>query len=421
MAALGRWLLEYVLDLSARPPEKRKKEPGGGFAARWSDGPQRWKVQVQKTIDATGPGSGIGRRVCRVAGASAFSASKSYKLCSLIPFTMDIDHSAPEELEELAKVVLSANKPLNLGPFILGALFDALLCGVFLMQCGAYIGSKNKDGLITKALVAFVVAMNLWGTTLSWVWIWDLFVYNFGTYVMNSNRALAAGMLVLSIAACAGGIGSKIIFMHYDSVAYANKIKITGYICISCTLVLDLLITGIILQYLMRKRTVNKRTNHLMSRLAKVTFESQLPPTLVAVALFCVYTAKNDSFFNVPLILMQFKIYGISLLHTLNVRESLNESDQRSSITPEGCAITSGALQQFDLESFTFAKPGLTTVIDSLPGHARNGKSFSQLEPGHEHRTKGWQPDTDDEGSRSILTDDRADDHEIRSKNALTQ
>ncbi|CAE6482278.1 unnamed protein product [Rhizoctonia solani] len=367
---------------------------------------------------------------------------------------MDSNHSTPEELEELARTLLSTNKPITCGPFILGALFDTLLCGILLMQCGSYIGSKNKDVLLIKALVAFVIAMNLWGTTLSWVWIWDLFVYNFGTYhsffsvkymswffvinsitvmavqsfygfrawkVMKSNRLFAALMIILGLAACAGGIGSKVIFAHYDNIVYASKLKITAYICLSCTLAVDLLITGTILQYLMCNRTINQRTNHLMSRLVKITFESQLPPTLVAVALFCVYTTKNDSFFNIPLILMQCKIYGISLLHTLNVRESLAESNRGADVTPEGCAITSGALQQFDLESLTFAKPGLTTVIDRLPVHHRDTKLFPQAEPGHEQGAKRWQPDTDDEGSRSILTDDRMDDHEVQSKSVLTQ
>ncbi|CAE6464414.1 unnamed protein product [Rhizoctonia solani] len=343
---------------------------------------------------------------------------------------MNSSRLSPEELEELAELTLSPNKSLSFGPFILGALFDALLCGIFLMQCGVYINSKNKDGRIIKALVAFVTTMNMWGTTLVWVWIWDLFVDNYGTYysffsttyLMNSNRILAAVMLVLAIAACAGGIGSKVIFVYYSNVAYANKLKIPAYVCLSCTLAVDLLITGIILQYLMRKRTINKRTNHLMDQLTKVTFESQLPPTLVAIALFCVYTAKNDSFINVPLIMMQCKIYGISLLHTLNVRESLTGSNEGTGITPEGCAITSGALQQFDLERLTFANPGLTTVIDNLPGHARNSKSlaFQQLAPGQGHETKLWQPDADEEGSRSILTDDRMDDHGTRSKAVLT-
>jgi uncharacterized membrane protein YczE len=96
---------------------------------------------------------------------------------------MDPSRPTSEELEELARMALSTNKALNLGvsviiyvsiavdtskysfhqPFVLGALFDALLCGIFLVQCGAYISSRNKDGLLIKALVAFVVAMNLYG------------------------------------------------------------------------------------------------------------------------------------------------------------------------------------------------------------------------------------------------------------------
>ncbi|CAE6429614.1 unnamed protein product [Rhizoctonia solani] len=331
---------------------------------------------------------------------------------------MDLGRLTPEELEELAKMTLSPNKPLNFGPFILGALFDAVLCGIFLMQCGAYISSRNKDNRVIKTLVA-------WGTTSAWIWIWDLFVSNFGTYhsffsttyLMKSNQVLAAVMIVLAIAACAGGVGAKIIFIRYDNIVYANKLKVPAYICLSCTLAVDLIITGIILQYLMRKRTINKHTNHLMSQLTRVTFESQLPPTLIAIALFCVFTAKNDSFISVPLIMMQCKLYGISLLHTLNVRESLTGSREGTGVTPEGCAITSGALQQFDLERLTFANPGLTTVIDALPGHARNSKAgLPQPTLAQEDGAKLWQLNTDNEGSRSILTDDRMDYHDVPFK-----
>ncbi|KAJ1303324.1 hypothetical protein OPQ81_011520 [Rhizoctonia solani] len=286
------------------------------------------------------------------------------------------------------------------------------------------------------------------------MWMWYLFVNNFGTYrsffsitylswyfvinaatviavqaffgfrawkLTNSSRILVVVMVILAVAACAGGIVAKVIFVHYNNVVYANKIRIPGYICIFCTLAVDLLITGIILQCLIRKRTINKNTNRLLSQLTKVTFESQLPPTLLAIALFCVYTVRNDSFVNIPLVMMQCKVYGISLLHTLNVRESLNGQAEGTGITPEGCAITSGALQQFDLERLTFTRPGLTAVIDNLPGHTRNDKhtAFQEIIPNQIHGTKLWRAEVDDGGSRSILTDDRVEDHDARFKATL--
>lgn len=42
----------------------------------------------------------------------------------------------------------------------------------------------------------------------------------------------------------------------------------------------------------MRQRTVSRRTNHLLSRLTRVTFESQLPPTLIAIVLLFIYTIR---------------------------------------------------------------------------------------------------------------------------------
>lgn len=48
----------------------------------------------------------------------------------------------------------------------------------------------------------------------------------------------------------------------------------------------------IVLQYLTFNRTGNQSTNNMMARLARVTFSSQLPPTLIAIALAIEYSIK---------------------------------------------------------------------------------------------------------------------------------
>ncbi|KAG9084600.1 hypothetical protein FS749_005099 [Ceratobasidium sp. UAMH 11750] len=67
----------------------------------------------------------------------------------------------PEQLEQLAEATFSSNKSLNLGPFILGSVIDALLCGILLMQCGTYIGLSSQDNRLLKVTITYVVAMNL--------------------------------------------------------------------------------------------------------------------------------------------------------------------------------------------------------------------------------------------------------------------
>ncbi|QRV92526.1 hypothetical protein RhiJN_20544 [Ceratobasidium sp. AG-Ba] len=95
------------------------------------------------------------------------------------------------------------------------------------------------------------------------------------------------------------------------------------------------------LQYGFRRRIdnnyyINERKERFLSKLALITFESQLPPTLVAVALLAIYTANYNSFIVVPFIWVRPKLYGISLLYTLNRKESMGQSPTGSgtSYTP---------------------------------------------------------------------------------------
>jgi hypothetical protein len=95
--------------------------------------------------------------------------------------------------------------------------------------------------------------------------------------------------------------------------------------------------SGPVLGYLWKNRAGNQPTDDLLGRLIRVTFSSQLPPTLIAIALAIEYSIKvrltraggatcsltsykkYDSFIAIPFICVQGKVYGISLLHTLNV------------------------------------------------------------------------------------------------------
>ncbi|KAG9073496.1 hypothetical protein FS749_015101 [Ceratobasidium sp. UAMH 11750] len=99
---------------------------------------------------------------------------------------MDLANLTPEQLEELAKAMFSANKPSHFGPSLLGSVIDALLCGILLMQCGSYISSCAEDGWLLKATVGYVVGMNLWSTALAWASVWGTFVSGFGIYVSLS-------------------------------------------------------------------------------------------------------------------------------------------------------------------------------------------------------------------------------------------
>ncbi|KAG8693151.1 hypothetical protein FRC09_010698 [Ceratobasidium sp. 395] len=139
--------------------------------------------------------------------------------------------------------------------------------------------------------------------------------------LMKKNMFVGALILALVATEFGAGVAIKVLFTHYGSTLYAGEVRVPAYICLFCTVGADVIITTIILFYLWSNRAGSQSTNDLLERLFRVTFSSQLPPTLIAIALAIEYSIKYDSFIAIPFICVQGKVYGISLLHTLNIRE----------------------------------------------------------------------------------------------------
>ncbi|KAG8708292.1 hypothetical protein FRC08_018972 [Ceratobasidium sp. 394] len=268
-----------------------------------------------------------------------------------------------DELNAIAGPALSPDKSLNLGPFIIAMGLDAVLGGILVMQCGAYKSIGQFDPSWVKIMVLYVLVMNVAITLYTWAWIYDLFVYNFGTYglflsvkylswyyvldsatviivqgffavrawrLVNNNILVLIVIGAFALTAFGGGIAVKVMFTAYGSVLHAGDVKVPAYIWLFCTVVADLTITVIILYFLFKNRTGWQATDHILSRLTRITFESQLPPTLIAIGLATEYTIKYDSFVAIPFICVQAKFYGISLLHTLNARVNVKQNNPTS-------------------------------------------------------------------------------------------
>ncbi|CAE6448426.1 hypothetical protein ACGC1H_005536 [Rhizoctonia solani] len=272
------------------------------------------------------------------------------------------------DLDRIAAPVLSADKSFQLGPFLVATFVDTLFCGILLMQCGAYVTWGRNDPRFFKYMVAYVVLLNIMSTVFTWAWVYDLFVYNFGSYglflsikylswfyVLDSmmvivvqaffglrawkltGKSWVVGLLLVSLmlGAFGGGVAIKVLFTRLGSTLYAKDVRVPAYICLFCTVAADITITTIILYYLTRNHTGVQTTDHMLTRLARVTFSSQLPPTLIAIALAIEFSIKYDSFIAIPFICVQGKVYGISLLHTLNVRESWRRPNHTNANTAD--------------------------------------------------------------------------------------
>ncbi|ELU37163.1 hypothetical protein AG1IA_08811 [Rhizoctonia solani AG-1 IA] len=213
-----------------------------------------------------------------------------------------------EELDKIAAPILSADKSLHLGPFIIAMGLDAVLAGVLFMQCSEYKALAMKDPRWIRLMVLYVLLMNVAITMYTWAWIYDLFVFNFGTYVSRISSVqgyitILQGLILLVIGAFAltafgGGIAVKVMFTGFGSTLRAGDVKIPAYIWLFCTVIADLTITVISEPPSLYAATLDIRTgwsgtDNILSKLTRMTFESQLPPTLIAIGLAVEYTIKN--------------------------------------------------------------------------------------------------------------------------------
>ncbi|KAG8679055.1 hypothetical protein FRC08_017257, partial [Ceratobasidium sp. 394] len=230
-----------------------------------------------------------------------------------------------DQLEQDAIMRLSLNRSLHIGPFLIAGLLDCLFCGFLLMQCGRYLRSGRDDPLPCKLAVGYVTLMNIGGSVLTSVWVYDLFIYHFGTYrmflstkyiswfsitnsttvivvraffgwrawrLMNRNMFVAATILVLVLGALGGGIAFKVVCSTLGDPINPTGVRIPAYICMSCTVAVDGIITSIILYHIYKNRKhESAEATQVLDRIARVTFESQLPSTIAACILSVSYLA----------------------------------------------------------------------------------------------------------------------------------
>ncbi|KAG8717382.1 hypothetical protein FRC08_007579 [Ceratobasidium sp. 394] len=154
--------------------------------------------------------------------------------------------------------------------------------------------------------------------------------------LMKRNMFVAATILVLVLGALGGGIAIKVACSTLGDVTNSAGVRIPAYICMSCTVTADGIITSIILYYIYKNRKYGSaQTTQVLGRIARVTFESQLPPTIATCVLSITYLANKNSFLVVPILVIKLKLYGISFLHTLNSREAWKQPE--SATTNQTC------------------------------------------------------------------------------------
>ncbi|WVN87781.1 uncharacterized protein L203_102976 [Cryptococcus depauperatus CBS 7841] len=249
-------------------------------------------------------------------------------------------------------------------------IIDTFLAGVLAVQVFTYFQYQRNDKWWTKLVVGWSCTWTFVITVYYWVYISYLFINNFGLWLpwlevrwlakmptfdvlaivpvqgffayrayllTNRNRYILAILILLLMAAFGGGVGVTAVFGGQSSLLGANKSGPTLITWTATTTAADVLIAGCILYGLLKSKTGWAHTDKLVSRLVRLVFEAQLPPTFLALAYCIEWSQTPSSLLGAVFQCLQSKAYCVGLLYTLNSRISFSVGldDARSHHTPQ--------------------------------------------------------------------------------------
>ncbi|RXK35624.1 hypothetical protein M231_07104 [Tremella mesenterica] len=141
--------------------------------------------------------------------------------------------------------------------------------------------------------------------------------------LLKRNWYFLGTALLLSTAAFVCGIGETIEFGNQPSLLGASHSGAWLIIFGSCTTAADVLIAVAIMWALVHSKTGWYQTDKTITRWIRLTFEAQLPPTVLALAYVIEWSQTPDSLLGALLIALEGKAYGVGLLYSLNARVSM--------------------------------------------------------------------------------------------------
>ncbi|KZT25646.1 hypothetical protein NEOLEDRAFT_1178122 [Neolentinus lepideus HHB14362 ss-1] len=241
-----------------------------------------------------------------------------------------------------------------LGPLLLGVLFNWALLGALIVQIWIYYLAFPNDRVIVKSVVtltfiievvqsiliindAFRVLATGWGdvsqiTRVGMLWFSVPFISVFVSWiaqifyawrirVLSQNWILPIVIVVLSLlqGACSWYTAIELKILNDFSLLQDKTYRVTS-VWLGGTALCDLIIAASMIYFLHKSRTGFSRTDDIVQRLIRVTVETGLICTVVALIDLGVYVAFKDNNYHFTPVLTLSKLYSNSLLASLNSR-----------------------------------------------------------------------------------------------------
>ncbi|KAK0202914.1 hypothetical protein DFS33DRAFT_1385283 [Desarmillaria ectypa] len=304
------------------------------------------------------------------------------------------------------------------GPMLVGHMINVLLMGVVLVQVYIYMVTYQKrDKLWLKALVLFLLAVNLTNTVTQFIYMYDALIVHFmdPTYlvkvtpvfaisatltgvisgsvqlffawrvkILTSNIWLVAIVCVTALAGTIGSIGSTIEAIKIGTFLRFQDIKDWVILWLVATCAADVLIT--IILFRKSHKTGFRGSDELVDRIIRSTVQTCLITTVCALIDLLVYLLDPTGLhlvFNFPLP----KLYTNTLLSSLNSRggwlydsSAGSHSHSTGGTAPEATPRSKQGLrfdpaphpevfitvEQHEMEDVSLRKPGRSIVGEDV-------------------------------------------------------
>ncbi|KAK6908105.1 hypothetical protein I203_102106 [Kwoniella mangroviensis CBS 8507] len=262
-----------------------------------------------------------------------------------------------EQLETIAAAAFAPDRGFNIGPFLMGCLYDAILFGVMTQQ---YIDWWKYCEATERRMVRWLThwimfASIMWTGTVIW-YTMRSFVYYFGQYLVFTFADIALMWPLLGLL-MAGPVqvfyafrsyrlnGDNIFLLVFFLVMIATELSIQLVFVVKAqplktifqagelesvvrgwqvvTMSTDILMTLTLSWGLWKSRTGWSHTDALVKKLLLITVETQLAPTCVMLAFVISWSINPASTLGIFFDLAIPKAYTVGYLATLNSRYSL--------------------------------------------------------------------------------------------------
>lgn len=262
---------------------------------------------------------------------------------------------------------------VQIAPWVMGAFADLFLQGILAAQTANYFNFRDVDNTQRRFtwLVIFLTILCCLKTAQNISIVWDTVLANFANpdvsgllvatawshYTTSLSTAVIATYVqafftyrywmltrrwyICAIMLCGmvvSLVGAALVIVYLPKLEHA-AVKTWSLVHFVAAIIVDTLITACTARHLQRHKSTIQSTAQTVNRLIRMTWQSALPPTICVIVNAAVLEARPLELTHIAFNMVLPKLYAVSLMYTLNLRNELR--DERASREPSSAGSRS--------------------------------------------------------------------------------